>query len=80
MDSIRCSHIESRRQKEDAGGKHCPDVEANRGRYSAKGFQYGFVARLTGLIKFDRFNGNGAPHIAGSVRCVPHPPCVNGGE
>jgi hypothetical protein len=33
----RCAHFENRRQEEDTGGKHCPNVEADRGGYASKG-------------------------------------------
>jgi hypothetical protein len=35
--SDRCAHLENRRQEEDTGGKHCPNVEADRGGYASKG-------------------------------------------
>src|SRR6478672_11967999 len=34
--SDRCAHLENRRQEEDTGGKHCPNVEADRGGYASK--------------------------------------------
>jgi hypothetical protein len=49
MDSGRCAHLENRRKKEDAGGKHCPNLEAIRRGYAAKGLQPGTVPGFAGL-------------------------------
>jgi hypothetical protein len=37
VDSERCTHLENRSEEENSGGKHCPNVEAYRGRYPSEG-------------------------------------------
>jgi hypothetical protein len=49
VDSGRCAHLESGRQKEDTSDKHCPIFKTNRGGYSAKGIQPGGVPRFSSL-------------------------------
>ena len=51
MDIIRRPHIEDNGTKENTGGEHRPNPEADRGRYSAEGFQYGAIARFAFLIR-----------------------------
>jgi hypothetical protein len=46
-----CSHVKNARQKEDTVGKHCPNLEADRGRYAAKGVQSWVIARLAFVIR-----------------------------
>ena len=49
MDSIRCAHVEDACKKENGGDEHRPDSEANRGRDTAKGIQFGIAARLASV-------------------------------
>ena len=51
MEVRGCSHVENARQKEDAGGKHCPNLETDRGRYPAEGIQSRIIARFAFLIR-----------------------------
>jgi hypothetical protein len=51
VDTGRCAHLESRRQKEDTSDKHCPIPETNRGGYSAKGVQPWGLPRFSSVIR-----------------------------
>jgi hypothetical protein len=46
---IRCPHTKVACSKKNASGEHCPDPEADRRRYPAKGFQSRTFARLESL-------------------------------
>ena len=49
MDSGAYPDLEDDGSKEKSSVEYRPETEANRGRDSAKGFQYGVVARLSDL-------------------------------
>jgi hypothetical protein len=49
VDISRCSQFEDARKKENTGGKHRPDPQADRGCYPAKGIQSRIVTRLASL-------------------------------
>jgi hypothetical protein len=49
VDSGRCAHLESRRQKEDPSDKHRPIPKTKRRGYSAKGIQPWGVPRFSGV-------------------------------
>jgi hypothetical protein len=53
MVNCRRSYTEDRSQKQDASGKHCPNVETNRRGYAAKGVQSWSVLGFTCLKQFD---------------------------
>jgi len=50
MEARGCSQVENACQKEDTSIEHCPDSEADRGRYSAEGFQSRIIAQFASLI------------------------------
>jgi hypothetical protein len=72
MVNSRRSYTEVRSQKQDACGKHCPNVETNRGGYSSKGFQSWSVAGFTRLIQSDQFT-NGKPRTLRAFVLVARP-------
>jgi hypothetical protein len=66
VDIIRRPHAEDVGTQENAGRKHRPDPETDRGRYPAEGFQYGAIARFASLISATRFDEVKAPHSGGA--------------
>jgi hypothetical protein len=62
MEVRGCSHVKNARQKEDTGGKHCPNLETDRGRYPAEGIQSRTIARFAFLIRQAQATpGNSSP-------------------
>jgi hypothetical protein len=51
VDIIGRPHTEDDGTKENAGGKHRPNLETDRGRYSTKGVQSWVIARFAFLIR-----------------------------